>query len=176
MDNEDLLNAGMGYVAGNSMMRGIADNLRRQREEVEKRLAHITTEEVLAVEIAKFLLNENRNGAYEYLNSHFNDEIIDAAQNQTNYIYSLETILKKKKDKYTPFYEKIGMQMPENLVSITAEKLCQLLGVENLYIIDSIDGKTSPSLESNSGCTAEMIISAIIIFAMIMITIIATTS
>lgn len=42
MDNEDLLNAGMGYVAGNSMMRGIADNLRRQREEVEKRLAHIT--------------------------------------------------------------------------------------------------------------------------------------
>ena len=98
MDNEDLLNAGMGYVAGNSMMRGIADNLRRQREEVEKRLAHITTEEVLAVEIAKFLLNENRNGAYEYLNSHFNEEIIDAAQNQTNYIYSLETILKKKKD------------------------------------------------------------------------------
>ena len=176
MDNEDLLNAGMGYVAGNSMMRGIADNLRRQREEVEKRLAHITTEEVLAVEIAKFLLNENRNGAYEYLNSHFNEEIIDAAQNQTNYIYSLETILKKKKAKYTPFYEKIGMQMPENLVSITAEKLCQLLGVENLHIIDSIDGKTSPSLESNSGCTAEMIISAIIIFAMIMITIIATTS
>lgn len=68
------------------------------------------------------------------------------------------------------------MQMPENLVSITADKLCQLLGVENLHIIDSIDGKTSPSLESNSGCTAEMIISAIIIFAMIMITIIATTS
>ena len=66
--------------------------------------------------------------------------------------------------------------MPENLVSITADKLCQLLGVENLHIIDSIDGKTSPSLESNSGCTAEMIISAIIIFAMIMITIIATTS
>lgn len=97
MDNEDLLNAGMGYVAGNSMMRGIADNLRRQREEVEKRLAHITTEEVLAVEIAKFLLNENRNGAYEYLNSHFNEEIIDAAQNQTNYIYSLETILKRKR-------------------------------------------------------------------------------
>lgn len=91
-------------------------------------------------------------------------------------IYSLETILKKKKDKYTPFYEKIGMQMPENLVSITADKLCRLLGVENLHIIDSIDGKTSPSLESNSGCTAEMIISAIIIFAMIMITIIATTS
>ena len=57
MDNEDLLNAGMGYVAGNSMMRGIADNLRRQREEVEKRLAHITTEEVLAVEIEMELMN-----------------------------------------------------------------------------------------------------------------------
>lgn len=31
--------------------------------------------------------------------------------------------------------------MPENLASITADKLCQILGVENLHIIDSTDGK-----------------------------------
>lgn len=106
MDNEDLLNAGAGYVAGSSISKGIANNLRKQREELEKKLAHITPEEVLAAEIAKFLLSENKNGAYEYLNSHFSEEIIEAAQNQTDYIYSLETMLKKKKDKYNPFYEK----------------------------------------------------------------------
>ena len=151
MDNEDLLNAGAGYVAGSSISKGIANNLRKQREEMEKKLAHITSEEVLA-------------------------EIIDAAQNQTDYIYSLETMLKRKKDKYNPFYEKIGMTMPENLASITADKLCEVLGVENLHIIDSTDGKTSPSLESNSGCTTEMIISAIVIFAIIIIAIIATAN
>ena len=85
-------------------------------------------------------------------------------------------MLKKKKDKYNPFYEKIGMPMPENLASITADKLCQILNVENLHIIDSTDGKTSPSLKSNSGCTTEMIISAIVIFAVIIIAIIATAN
>lgn len=67
MDNEDLLNAGAGYVAGSSITRGIANNLRKQREEMEKKLAHITSEEVLSAEVAKFLLSEDRNGAYEYL-------------------------------------------------------------------------------------------------------------
>lgn len=176
MDNKDLLNAGTGYLAGSSITRGVADNLRRQREEIEKKLAHITSEEVLSAEIAKFLLKEDKDGAYQYLNDHFNEEIIDAAQRQTDFIYSLETMLKKKKDKYNPFYEKIGMPMPENLASITADKLCQILNVENLHIIDSTDGKTSPSLKSNSGCTTEMIISAIVIFAVIIIAIIATAN
>ena len=49
MDNEDLLNAGAGYVAGSSISKGIANNLRKQREEMEKKLAHITSEEVLAI-------------------------------------------------------------------------------------------------------------------------------
>lgn len=180
MDNKDLLNAGTGYIAGSSITRGVADNLRRQREEIEKeiekKLAHIISEDVLSAEIAKFLLKEDKDGAYQYLNDHFNEEIIDAAQRQTDFIYSLETMLKKKKNKYNPFYEKIGMPMPENLASITADKLCQILNVENLHIIDSTDGKTSPSLKSNSGCTTEMIISAIVIFAVIIITIIATAN
>ncbi len=131
MNNKDLLNAGTQYIAGNSITKGMANNLRKEREEIERRLAHTTPEEVLSAEITKFLLSEDRNGAYEFLNSHFNEEIIDIAQNQTNYIYSLETMLKKRKEKYNPFYEKIGMPMPENLVSITADKLCQILGVEN---------------------------------------------
>ena len=37
MDNKDLLNAGAGYLAGSSITRGVADNLRRQREEIEKK-------------------------------------------------------------------------------------------------------------------------------------------
>jgi hypothetical protein len=63
--------------------------------------------------------------------------------------------------------------MPENLAAITIDELCQILCVQKLHIIDT-DGKTSPSLKANSGCTTEMIISAIVIFAVIVI--IATTN
>lgn len=176
MDNKDLLNAGAGYVAGSSIIRGMADSLRRQREEMEKKREHITSEEVLSAEVAKFLLKEDKKGACEYLNDHFTEEIINAAQNQADSIYSLETMLKRIKDKYDPFYGRIDMPIPENLASITADELCRVSGVENLHIIDSADGKTSPSHKSNPGCTTEMIISAIVIFAVIVIVIIATAN
>lgn len=175
MNNQELLNAGAGYVTGNSIAGSIVYNIRQQREELQRKMAHTLTEDVLSSEIAKFLLCGNKDGAYEYLNSHFNEEIIDVAQNQTDFIFSLETMLKKKKDKYNPFYEKIDMQMPDNLSKITADELCHLLGVENLHIIDSIDGKTSPSHKSNSGwVTTETVISAIIILVVIIISIIAS--
>lgn len=166
MNTEDLLSAGAGYVAGSSISRGMAGNLRRKREEIERKLAHFTTEKVLSAEVAKFLLTDDKKGAYEYLNLHLNEEIVDAAQNQADYIYSLETILKMRKDKYNPFYEKIGMQMPQNLASITADGLCQLLGVKNLHIIDSTNGKTSPS-KSNSGCLTGMVIGVVFFTSLI---------
>ena len=171
MNNEDLLNAGMGYAAGHSIARGIAGNLRRQREEMEKKLAHITSEDVLSAEVAKFLLKEDKTGAKQYLDDHFSEEIIDAAQHQTDYIYSLETILKRTKDKYNPFYERIGMPMPENLASITADKLCQMVGVENQHINDSTNKETSPSYESdsNKGWVIALIICVIATFILLAI-------
>lgn len=176
MDNRDLLNAVTGYVAGSSIARGVTGSLRRQREAMERKLAHITSKEVLSAEVAKFLLSEDRNGAYEYLNARFNEEIVYAAQNQTDYIYSLETIIRMRKDKYNPYYERIGMRMPQTLASITADRLCGMVGVENLHIIDSTDGKSSPSHKSQAGCTAEMFICAILLAVMIAVTAIAVAN
>ena len=164
MGKDDLLNSATGYVAGNSIARGVAGSLHELNEEMAKRLAHYTTEEVLSAEVAKFLLNKDQKGAYEYLNSHLNEEIVYAAQNQNNYIYSLETILKKRKDKYNKFYTKIGMPMPENIANLSADELCKILGVENLHIIDSTDGKTTPSRESSSGCLSGFILGTLILF------------
>lgn len=96
MDDRDLLNAASGYVAGNVVSRTLVSEIRRLHEDTARKLAHITPEETLSAEIAKFILSDNKQGAFEYLNSHFNEEIVDAAQNQTDYIYSLETIIKKK--------------------------------------------------------------------------------
>lgn len=63
---------------------------------MERKLAHFTTEETLSAEVAKFILANDQQGAFEYLNSHFNEEIVDAAQNQSEFIYSLETLIKKR--------------------------------------------------------------------------------
>lgn len=49
-----------------------------------------------------------------------------------------------------PFYKRIGMDMPKQLESITADKLCEILGVTNLHIPDRADDKSSTS-KSDSG-------------------------
>lgn len=171
MDERNLINAASGYVAGNTVSNSIINNLRKYSEEAERKLAHWTSEETISAEIAKFILSDNKQGAFEYLNAHFNEEIVDAAQRQKDYIYSLETIIQKRKDKFLPFYQKIGMDMPEQLKNITADQLCEILGVTNLHIIDSTDGKTSPS-HSSDGENLGLIFRAILIIGMIILIII----
>ena len=171
MDEKNLINAASGYVAGNAVSNSVINNLRKYSEEAERKLAHWTSEETISAEIAKFILSDNKQGAFEYLNAQFNEEIVDAAQRQKDYIYSLETIIQKRKDKFLPFYQKIGMDMPEQLKNITADQLCEILGVTNLHIIDSTDGKTSPS-HSSDGENLGLIFRAIIIIGMIILIII----
>jgi hypothetical protein len=175
MKDRDLINAASGYVAGNAVSNSVVSSLRREREEMARKLAHTIPEETLQAEIAKFLLSGDEQGAFEYLNSHFNEEIVDAAQRQNEFIYSLETILRKRKDKYMPFYKRIGIDMPDQLQNITADRLCEMLGVENLHIIDSIDGKTSPS-NPNDDIDLGLILRAVLIIGMIVLMIILGAS
>ena len=139
MNNRNLF----GFFVANSIAGSMANSLHEQRMELEKKLEHITTEETLLAEVESFMSCEDVDGAYEYLNSHFKEEIVDAAQNQKDFVYSLETLLEMRKDKYNPFYERIGRQMPEYLSSITADDLCDMLGVENLHIVDKRDDAVS---------------------------------
>lgn len=175
MSNKDIINAAQGYLAGNAIAKGVINDLKKTREEIQQKLAHYTSEEALSAEVAKFILANNKQGAFEYLNSHFNEEIVDAAQRQNDFIYSLETLLKKRKDKYMPFYTRIGMDMPEQLRNITADQLCEILGVENLHIIDSVDGKTSPS-KPKEGVDFGLIFRAVIIIGLVVLMIVLSLS
>ena len=139
MNNNDLLR----FWVANSIAGSMANSLQEQRMEMAEQLANITTEEELSVEVESFMSDDNAEGAYEYLNSRFNMEIIDAAQNQKDYVYSLETLLEMRREKYLPFYERIGRKMPEYLAYITADDLCNLLGVKNMHIPDKTDNKVS---------------------------------
>lgn len=126
-----------GYIAGNAVMGTVVGNMRRKRLDYARRSAHQMKEEKLNAMVAKFLLNDDADGAFEFLNECFMDEVIDDAQHQKDRNYSLDTILVKRKAKYAPYYERIGMPMPENLEELTADELCQSVGVENLHIKDS---------------------------------------
>ena len=115
MNNRNLF----GFFVANSIAGSMSHSLREQRQELELQLAHVTAEEILSEQVELFMASEDIDGAYEYLNTCFNEEIIDAAQNQQDYVYSLENLLEMRKDKYNPFYERIGKKMPEYLSSIT---------------------------------------------------------
>ena len=126
-----------GYIAGNAIMGTVVGDMRRKRLDYERRSVHQMKEETLNAMVAKFLMNDDADGAFELLNDYFMDEVIDDCQHQADRNYSLETILVKRKAKYNPFYERIGKPMPEKLSALTADELCSKLGVENLHVKDS---------------------------------------
>ncbi len=130
-----------GYLAGNAVMGTVVGDMRRKRLDYVRRSAHQMKEETLNAMVAKFLLNDDADGAMEFLNDCFMDEVIDDCQHQADRNYSLETILVKRKAKYNPFYERIGKPMPEKLTALTADELCATLGVENMHIKDSRGNK-----------------------------------
>lgn len=139
MNNKNLF----GFFIANSIAGSMADSLRKQRMEHERKQKHVVLEETLTSDIQLFMSCNDVEGAYEYLNSHFNDEIIYAARHQNDYVYSLETIIEMRKDKYNPFYKRIGREMPEYLAFITADDLCEMLDTKNLHIVDKSDDKVS---------------------------------
>ena len=56
--------------------------------------------------------------------------MIHDCQNQKEFTTHLSELIQCRRDKYSPFYEKIGMQMPEDLETMTAEDLCFVMSVE----------------------------------------------
>ena len=124
-------------LAENAILGNVVGDMRRAREDYQRKSAHQQKDETLNAIVAKFLLSDDADSACNFLNDCFMDEVIDDAQHQKDRNYSLETILVKRKSKYAPYYERIGMPMPENLEGLTADELCATLGVENLHVKDS---------------------------------------
>ena len=168
MTFQEFQNWTSGYFSGKAVGNILISGVKKYREEIAERMKHWTPEETINFEVAKFIMAENKQGAFEYLNEHLQEEIIDATMRQNDYIYSLETIIKKRKDKYMPFYEKIGMEMPEPLKAVTADIMCEMMSVPNLHIIDSVDGKTSPSHPKDDTDTVIGVTIGIIILILIL--------
>lgn len=125
------------YLVGNAVMGNVASEMRRSREDYQLRSAHQKKDEELSSAVVKFLLSDDVDGALNYLNECFMDEVNDDCRHQADRSFSIETILLKRKAKYLPYYKRIGKPMPEKLANLTADELCEMLCVENLHKKDS---------------------------------------
>lgn len=172
MNDGEFRSSMRGYIYGRAFSNTLNSNLENLHKELARKNALTTSVNVISAEVAKLILSDNKQGAYQYLNTCFMDDIISIAMNQRDFIYSLETMIQRQKDKFSPFYKRIEMEMPEKLQTIKADELCQTLGVENLHIIDSVNGKTSPSLANDNDDPYIVIKCVIMIIAILVIIII----
>ena len=137
MSNPDLYGSARRYIAANAVIGSAASKMAQLNREQEAKIAEITrfyshykSEKELADQVGRFLLLKMTADAYLYLNNSLRSEMIHDCQNQKEFTEPLPELIASRKEKYRPFYEKIGMEMPMDLETMTAEDLCLIMSVE----------------------------------------------
>ena len=132
-----MYNTAKRYIATNAVIGSAASKMAELNREQAAKIAEITrfyanykSERELADQIGRFLLLGSVADAYDFLNSSLRNEMIHDCQNQKEFTKHLSKLLESRKDTYRPFYEKIGIEMPEDLETMTAERICSVMGVE----------------------------------------------
>ena len=137
MSNQDLYGSARRYIAANAVIGSAASKMAQLNREQEAKIAEITrfyshykSEKELADQIGRFLLLKMTADAYMYLNNSLRSEMVHDCQNQKEFTTHLPELIESRKAKYRPYYEKIGMEMPMDLESMTADDLCLIMSVE----------------------------------------------
>lgn len=137
MSNQDLYGSARRYIAANAVIGSAASKMAQLNREQEAKIAEITrfnshykSENELANQVGRYLLQKMITDAYLYLNDSLRSEMIHDCQNQKEFTTHLQELLESRKSKYRHFYEKIGMEMPTDLETMTAEDLCVIMGVD----------------------------------------------
>ena len=137
MSNQDLYGSARRYIAANAVIGSAASKMAQLNREQAAKIAEITRfyshykpEKELADQVGRFLLLKMTADAYMYLNNSLRSEMVHDCQNQKEFTAHLPELIESRKAKYRPFYEKIGMEMPVDLETMTAEDLCLIMSVE----------------------------------------------
>ena len=137
MSNQDLYGAARRYVAANAVIGSAASKMAQLNREQAAKVAEITrfyshykTDNDLADQVGRFMLLNRSYEAFSYLNTSLRNEMVHDCQNQKEFTTHLPELIESRKAKYRPFYEKIGMEMPEDLDTMTAEDLCFVMSVK----------------------------------------------
>ena len=137
MSNQDLYGSARRYIAANAVIGSAASKMAQLNREQEAKIAEITrfyshykSEKELADQVGRYILLKMTADAYMYLNNSLRSEMVHDCQNQKEFTTHLPDLIESRKAKYRPFYEKIGMEMPTDLETMTAEDLCVIMGVD----------------------------------------------
>lgn len=181
-DNKDLINAGRGYLATRSIINNVSYELHKYNEELEKiRLfyANYLTEEKIAEAVGNYMLSEDSENAFEFLNISLKNEIVHDCLNQKEFRIHLSENINLRRDKYRPFYTRIGHEMPPFLNEMTAEQLCHIMGVK-LMSPEELAGyhnkRDKEISDKNFHETLGLIFRAVLIIGMIILAIVLSFS
>lgn len=173
MNNNDILNAAGGYIAGDAMSKGISQNLQNELAKLEKQGKELDAElkfwestypqaNTISEVVANAILSDKKDDAYSYLNDKLRGELIDRTKRQEHFRITLSEGIEMSRNKYSPFYEKLGRPMPDTLKDATPESLCELLGVKLLSdderkekveaIKKAAEQNNAQSNSENNGC------------------------
>ena len=137
MSNQDLYGSARRYIAANAVIGSAASKMAQLNREQEAKIAEITrfyshykSEKELADQVGRYILLKMTADAYMYLNNSLRSEMVHDCQNQKEFTTHLPDLIESRKAKYRPYYEKIGMEMPMDLETMTAEDLCLIMSVE----------------------------------------------
>ena len=137
MENQDFYKLARNYMITNAIIGSAASKMAQlNREEsakiaeIHRFYAHYKSDKEIADQVGRFMLLNRKAEAFAFLNNSLRNEMIHDCQNQKEFTTHLSEQIELRKDKYRPFYEKIEMEMPEDLETMTAEEICLMMSVE----------------------------------------------
>lgn len=145
MRNNDLMNATGGYIAGNAMANSISSNLQKEIDKMDAYRKIHPYDADLNKAIGMFVLSDQKEEGHRWLVEKMSNELIYDAQHQEKtfkkgYVNGVYTETWKSnftdahvnyiKNKYRPFFQKLGQAMPDTLESATAQSICELTGAK----------------------------------------------
>lgn len=183
MTEQELKSIAGGFIAGNSITSVVSSNLarmaeesRQQLEESKARIAEMKkncpSKETIAATITEYTLKQNIDAATEYLDNTLVNELLYWARTTKESCITPEEMVANGKEKYLPFYEQIGREMPTTIAELTADKLFDLLGIKKYTVLtqaewDAKMEKMNKEIsENNSGCLG--VLACILLFSSIL--------
>ncbi len=137
MSNQEQYNSTRRFLAVNAVAGAAASELAKINREEAVRLAkirlfnsHYLSEAELADRVGRYLLTGDNDNAATFLAESLRKEIVHDCQNQKEFKAHLSELIVQRCEKYRPFFDKIGREMPAELAQLKAEEICTVMSVE----------------------------------------------
>ena len=169
MENNELNSMIRGYIAGNVVSNSLNNEIQKQINAIEEWESHHPYSKTINESLSKFILSKDFDGGYKYLNGLVMDEYVHYEQHQDKSQFAIEKLVGIVKTKYAEYYARLNKEMPKELASIDAQKLCEAVGVPILRTVDATDSefKEEGIARGEERSTTSIVLCAIVIIGLI---------